>query len=85
MFGRRTLLLVGHLGCALLLAGLSLSVIFDLEMLKIGIICAYAFLYNVTSAPVINVFLVEISTDIAFGTALVTMNLVVLIETATAL
>jgi len=84
-YGRRTLLLVGHLGCSILLAGLSLCVVWDLDVLLLALICIYSFLFNLTNATVVNVFLVEICTDIAFGTALVMMNLVILLETATAL
>ena len=84
-YGRRTLLLVGHLGCAVLLAILALTVVWDLDRSKLAVICAYSFLFNVTNATVVNVYLVEICTDIAFGAALVTMQLVILLETATAL
>jgi hypothetical protein len=68
-----------------LLAGLSLCVVWDLDALLLALICIYSFLFNLTCATVVNVFLVEICTDIAFGTALVMMNLVILLETATAL
>ena len=53
--------------------------------MKLVLICAYSFFFNVTNATVVNVYLVEICTDIAFGTALVTMQLVILVQTATAL
>ena len=72
-YGRRTLLLVGHLGCAILLALLSLAIVWDLGRMKLVFICAYSFLFNVTNATVVNVYLVEICTDIAFGVALVIM------------
>lgn len=72
-FGRRTLLLVGHIGCSILLVLLSLCVVYDLAFGKILTICAYSFLFNVTNATVVNVYLVEICTDIAFGAALVVM------------
>ena len=38
-----------------------------------------------TNATVVNVYLVEICTDIAFGSSLVVMQLTILIETMTAL
>ena len=53
--------------------------------MKLFTICAYSFLFNVSNATVVNVYLVEISTDIAFGVALVVMQLVILLETVTAL
>lgn len=84
-FGRRTLLLVGHLGCSVLLAILALTICWDLDDSKLAVVCAYAFLFNLTNATVIIVYLVEICTDIALGAALVTMQLVILVETATAL
>ena len=78
-FGRRTLLLIGHLGSSILLALFALAVTYDLDLLKLVIISAYAFIFNVSNATVVNVYLVEICTDIAFGTALVTMQLIILI------
>ena len=84
-FGRRTLLLVGHLGCAIFLFLLAIAVVWDLDRMKLFMICAYSFTFNVTNATVINVYLVEICTDIAFGSALVIMQLIILIQTATAL
>ena len=65
--------MVGHLGCAILLALLALSVVWDLDRMKLIVICLYSFLFNVTNATVVNVYLVEICTDIAFGAALVVM------------
>ena len=53
--------------------------------MKLFLICAYSFTFNVTNATVINVYLVEICTDIAFGSSLVIMQLIILIQTATAL
>jgi len=79
------LLLIGHLGCSILLVILALCVVYDLALMKLLTICAYSFLFNVSNATVINVYLVEISTDIAFGVALVIMQLVILLETVTAL
>lgn len=64
---------------------MALAIVKDFDRLKLVIICLYAFLFNVTNATVINVYLVEICTDIAFGAALVVMQLVILLETATAL
>ena len=84
-FGRRTLLLAGHLGSSLLLALLALSVVLDLDTCKLLLICAYSFVFNVTNVTVINVYLMEICTDIAFGASLVVMQLIILVETATAL
>ena len=84
-YGRRTLLLAGHLGCAILLTLLAFSVVMDYDRMKLAAICLYSFCFNLTNATVVNVFLVEICTDVAFGTALVVMQLVILIETATAL
>ena len=84
-FGRRTLLLIGHLGCSILLVILAYCVVNDLPVMKLATICAYSFLFNVSNATVINVYLVEISCDIAFGVALVVMQLVILMETVTAL
>ena len=83
--GRRTLLLIGHLGCSILLVILALCVVYDLPKMKLATICAYSFLFNVSNATVVNVYLVEISCDIAFGVALVVMQLVILVETITAL
>ena len=71
--GRRTLLLLGHLGCSILLVLMAFCVIYDLAAMKLVTICAYSFLFNVSNATVVNVYLVEISTDIAFGVALVIM------------
>ena len=79
------MLLVGHLGSSILLVLFAVSIVYDLDLLKLVTICAYSFLFNVTNATVVNVYLVEICTDIAFGAALVTMQLVILVETATAL
>lgn len=84
-FGRRTLLLVGHLGCATLLTLLALCVIWDLDAFILIFICLYSFLFNITNVTVINVYLMEICTDIAFGASLVVMQLIILVETATAL
>jgi len=84
-FGRRTLLLVGHLGCSVLLCLIAYCVTYDLEKMKLYTIWAYAFLFNLTNATVINVYLVEIASDVAFGAALVVMQLVILLETMTAL
>ena len=53
--------------------------------MKLFLICAYSFTFNVTNATVINVYLVEICTDIAFGSSLVIMQLIILIQTVTAL
>jgi len=83
--GRRTLLLIGHMGCSILLVMLAMCVVYDLALMKLLTICAYSFLFNLTNATVVNVYLVEISCDIAFGVALVVMQLVILIETMTAL
>lgn len=69
----------------MLLILLSLCIVYDLALMKLLTICAYAFLFNVTNATVLNVYLVEICTDIAFGSALVVMQLTILIETMTAL
>ena len=76
---------MGHLGCAVLLTIMSIAIIWDFDNIKLIAICLYAFLFNLTNATVINVYLVEICTDIAFGTALVVMQLVILLQTATAL
>ena len=84
-YGRRTLLLVGHIGCSTLLALFALAIIWELEVAKLSLICAYSFLFNVTNATVVNVYLVEICTDIALSMSLVIMQLVILVETATAL
>jgi len=64
---------------------MAIAIIWDFDRTKLIAICLYAFLFNVTNATVINVYLVEICTDIAFGTALVVMQLVILLQTATAL
>ena len=73
MYGRRTLLLVGHLGCAILLSLMAMAIVYDLDYIKLIVICGYSFLFNVTNATVVNVYLVEICTDIAFGASLVMM------------
>ena len=52
---------------------MAFCVIYDLAVMKLVTICAYSFLFNVSNATVVNVYLVEISTDIAFGVALVIM------------
>lgn len=64
---------------------LALCVIWDLDAFVLIFICAYSFLFNVTNVTVINVYLMEICTDIAFGASLVVMQLIILVETATAL
>ena len=76
---------MGHLGCSVLLAMMAFAIVFDFDRMKLIVICLYAFLFNVTNATVVNIFLVEICTDIAFGAALVVMQLVILVETVTAL
>ena len=84
-FGRRTLLLIGQLGSAILLAALALTIIWDLDSLELILVCIYSFLFNATNCTAMQVYLVEISSDIAFGTSLVVMALVILVQTATAL
>ena len=78
-FGRSTLLLIGHLCSAILLALFAVTVTYDLDLLKLVIISAYAFVFNVTNATVVHVYCIEICTDIAFGTALVAKQLIILI------
>ena len=84
-FGRKTLLLFGHAGSFILLFMLALCLAFDYHGLTLTLICAYAFVFNVSNATVVNVYLVEVCTDIALGAAMVVMQLIILLETSSAL
>ena len=82
---RKTLLLFGHLGSAVLLFTLGVCLTTNNKQYILWVVSAYAFVFNVSNATVINVYIVEICTDIALGASLVTMQVVILLETSTAL
>lgn len=84
-FGRKTLLLFGHIGSAVCLSILGFVLLHEKNEAIPWLVCAYAFVFNVSNATVINVYLVETCTDIALGTSLVVMQIVILLETSTAL
>ena len=82
-FSRRTLLLFGHASSCVLLCLLALATYYKSNDAFLALIIFYSFTFNFSNATVINVYIVETCCDVALGTCLVAMQIVILIETVT--
>jgi len=79
-FGRRPLLLYGHIGIAIAHALIGWFIIIGFDIGIVAMICIFIWIYANTTGPIAWVYSAETCTDIGQGVCLFTLWAVVLIE-----
>ena len=78
-FGRRPLLIYGHLGVAICHALIGLFIIMNQGVLLIITMCMFMIIYQNTAEPVGQVYVTEVCSDIALGLTTQVLWLVIFI------
>jgi len=78
--GRRTIFLIGQGGIAVCLVGIAFASIVDSPVALLTLICAVAFLFQLTLGPLAPLYAAEVCTDIALGAVMITEDVVVLLQ-----
>ena len=76
-FGRRNLLLFGHIGVTLSLFAIGLCIIFDWKVMLFLLINLNAFICYISNATLLGIYITEICTDIALGIGIVVLSLTI--------
>ena len=83
MFGRRTLLLFGHMSVALILSSIGFCVIFNWKVMLFILVNLNAFVCYISNATILGIYITEICTDIALGMGIVTLSLAIFVQCTT--
>lgn len=79
-YGRRSLLLFGHIGIACAHFCIALSIVYSFNFGVVLMMCAFIWLYANTTGTIAWVYAAETCTDIGMGVCLLTLWAVVLLE-----
>ena len=79
-YGRRTIFLIGQGGVAVALVGIAIATTFEAPEALLALICAVAFLFQLTLGPMAPLYAAEVGTDVALGAVMITEDIVVLLQ-----
>lgn len=83
LWGRRPIILVGHILMAFLLYGIALTSMYKLNTLGLILILTFIFVYMTTTGPAVYVYIAETCSDVALGVVVFTSYFWETIETLT--